>query len=94
MDEVRRVAREEAAAMIEPLAEAMWGPKNSTLEGGRDVDRGIAHKVNELYQQSRNGGLPSKITAASFDRRTKIELAIVGGTFTAVTAVVVAVIAG
>ncbi len=94
--EMRRIAHDEATKVVtevvEPIATALWGPKNSRLQGGRDVDQGIAQKVDDMYQQSHNGGLPAKITAASFDRRTKIQVAVISGGFSVVLFVAGAII--
>ena len=90
---MQEIAHTEACLVVEPVAAALWGPKNSELEGGRDESQGITHKVDHLYEQSINGGLPARISAQSFDRKTKLQVAALTGTFTLAIFVAGAIIA-
>jgi len=82
----RRIAREEARKVaeevIEPIATRLMGPKRSTIEGGgRHYELGALRKLDDLHDAFMSNGhqrqLPAQITLQSFDRHTKIIVALI-----------------
>jgi hypothetical protein len=92
---------------VTELADVVLGTPRTELEGGGRNPDGITHQVTELargqsqlidHQDSwhahvENGGLPAKITLASFDRNAKILVATIAAV-AAILAPFAAVLAG
>ncbi len=83
MDDIRRVAREEAERVAEPLRTTLWGPKHPSGDG-RVSEQGMEAQLKEVHEIVTNGG--RKLT-----RREKVDLALIRAAQAIALAVIVKV---
>lgn len=78
-EEMRRIAYQEAERVadekLSPIRDTLWGEEHPAGGGLRKTEEGMQHKLDKVYELATNGGFPSKL---QIDRRTKIEVALIG----------------
>jgi hypothetical protein len=75
--EASKAVESQLSDAVEELAVGWLGPRRSELAGGgRSTEEGAAHKLDTLWTQSQNGGVPSRLSGRD---RTAILLAVAAG---------------